>query len=296
VVLLTAGFAAVERKRREIKAALDVERLETARMAGELRAAHDIQMGMVPPPGAIEGLPDSIDFHALLEPAEAVGGDLYDAFMLDPHHFCFLIGDVTGKGVPAALFMALSKTLYKSAALRAHMPLHELMMLVNAEITRENPAQLFVTVMAGLLDTRTGVLELCCAGHEAPILLRQGEAPCMLDPPGGPPLCVLEDFPYASDRLQLQAGDVLILVTDGVTEAQNPDQTLYGWERMLASLHAIRQGATGALPAAAACQGLYADVRRFMNGAAASDDVTIVAIRFAGPAPVASTSHPCRIG
>jgi CHASE2 domain-containing sensor protein/serine phosphatase RsbU (regulator of sigma subunit) len=289
VVLLTAGFAAAERNRREIKAALDAERLETARMAGELRAAHDIQMGMVPPPGAIEGLPDSIDFHALLKPAEAVGGDLYDAFMLDPHHFCFLIGDVTGKGVPAALFMAVSKTLYKSAALRTHMPLHELMRLVNAEISRENPAHLFVTAMAGVLDTRTGVLEWCCAGHEAPILLRQGAAPCMLDTPGGPPLCVLEDFPYATDRLQLQAEDVLIIITDGVTEAQNLDQTLYGWERLLATLHVLRQGATDTLPAAAVCQELYADVRRFMNDAAASDDVTIVAIRFAGPAPAAST-------
>jgi serine phosphatase RsbU (regulator of sigma subunit) len=254
------------------------------RMAGELRAAHDIQMGMVPPPGAIQGLPDTIDFHALLEPAEAVGGDLYDAFMLDPHHFCFLIGDVAGKGVPAALFMALSKTLFKSAALRVHMPLHELMMLVNAEISGENPAHLFVTIMAGLIDTRTGAMELCRAGHEAPILLRQGVAPCVLETPGGPPLCVLDDFPYTADRVQLQAGDVLIIITDGVTDAQDPDQTLYGRERTLACLNAIRQGERGALPAATACQGLYADVRHFMNGAVASDDITIVAIRFAGPA------------
>jgi hypothetical protein len=177
VVLLTAGFAAVDRQRREMQAALAAERLKTAYMTDELKAAHDIQLGMVPRPGTIEGLPDTLDFHALLEPAEAVGGDLYDAFMLDAQRLCFLIGDVTGKGVPAALFMALSKTLYKSAALRAHLALHELMRAVNSEIARENPAQLFVTLLAGLLDTRTGALELCRAGHAAPLLLRRGEAP-----------------------------------------------------------------------------------------------------------------------
>ena len=285
VVLLTAGFAAADRQRREMKAALDAERLETARMIGELKAAHDIQLGMVPLPGAIEGLPDTLDFHALLEPAEAVGGDFYDAFMLDAHRLCFIIGDVTGKGVPAALFMALSKTLYKSAALRAHMSLHKLMMSVNAEIARENSANLFVTLLAGLLDTRTGALELCRAGHAAPILLRRGGAPRMLDTPGGPPLCVLEDFPYVTDHMQLQADDVLIMVTDGVTEAQDADQTFYGQERTVAFLNAIRQGETGVLSAAAVCQGLYDNVQSFMHGAPASDDITIVVIRFIGPVP-----------
>ena len=268
-----------------LTAALDAARLEAARMAGELSAAHNIQMGMVPPPGAIEGLPDTLDFHALLKPAEAVGGDLYDAFMLDAHRFCFVIGDVTGKGVPAALFMALSKTLYKSAALRAHMSMHELMMSVNVEIARENPASLFVTLLAGLLDTRTGAVELCRAGHAAPILLRRGAAPRVLDTPGGPPLCVLEDFPYVTDHMQLQRDDLLIMVTDGVTEAQDAKQTFYGQERTVAFLNAIHQGETGVLSAAAVCQGLYDNVQHFMHGAPASDDITIVVIRFIRPVP-----------
>jgi adenylate cyclase len=266
-----------------LTAALDAARLEAAHMAGELGAAHNIQLGMVPLPGTIEGLPDTLDFHALLKPAEAVGGDLYDAFMLDAHRLCFVIGDVTGKGVPAALFMALSKTLYKSAALRAHMPMHELMMSVNVEIARENPANLFVTLLAGLLDTRTGALELCRAGHTAPILLRRGAAPRVLDTPGGPPLCVLEDFPYATDHMQLQSDDLLIMVTDGVTEAQDAKQTFYGQERTVAFLNAMHQEATGVLSAAAVCQGLYDNVHHFMHGAPASDDITIVVIRFIRP-------------
>jgi serine phosphatase RsbU (regulator of sigma subunit) len=288
VVLLAtlwmAQFAVLDRNRRAIEAALDAERLETARMAGELRAAHDIQMGMVPTPGTIEGLPDTIDFYAVLEPAEEVGGDLYDAFMLDTHRFFFMIGDVAGKGVPASLFMALSKTLCKNAALRTQIPLHELMMLVNTELSRENPADLFVTLISGLLDTRTGTLELCNAGHGAPILLRHAAAPCPLETPGGPPLCVLEDFVYATDRAQLQLGDLLLLITDGVTEAQNPDQTMYGLERVLAHTAALSQESRALPPAATVCHQLYADIKRFRADAPASDDVTIMAIRFAEPA------------
>ncbi len=134
-------------------------------------------MGIVPDPGSIAGLPGNITFDALMEPAEEVGGDLYDAFMLDAHHFFFLIGDVTGKGVPASLFMALSKTLCKYAALREHVPLAALMTIVNAAISRDNPADLFVTALAGIIDVRSGAMELCSAGHQAPILLRAGEPP-----------------------------------------------------------------------------------------------------------------------
>ena len=199
-VLLTAGFSAADRRRRELDAALEAERIERFRMAGELKAAREIQMGMLPTPGAIPGLPSHIEFHAVLEPAQEVGGDLYDAFMLDERHFFFLIGDVSGKGVPASLFMALSKTLCKSLARREHVPLDALMRLVNEEISRENSAALFVTAIVGILDVQTGELELCNAGHDAPILLRINEPPRSLKGAGGPPLCVREDFPYTFDR------------------------------------------------------------------------------------------------
>src|SRR4029434_8788283 len=178
-------------------------------MAGELQAAREIQMGMLPAPGSIEGLPDHLEFHAMLEPALEVGGDLYDAFMLDEDHFFFLVGDVSGKGVPASLFMALSKTLCKSLALRQHVPLDALITALNHEVARDNPRALFVSAIAGILDVRTGEVELCSAGHEAPILLRSHTAPCSLAVTGGPPLCVLEDFAYPVDRMQLQSGDLL---------------------------------------------------------------------------------------
>jgi serine phosphatase RsbU (regulator of sigma subunit)/CHASE2 domain-containing sensor protein len=277
VQLLFAGFVTSERRRHELAAVLEEERAERLRAAGELRAAREIQMGMLPDPRAIEGLPRSLDFHALLEPAEAVGGDLYDAFMLDDRRLCFMIGDVSGKGVPAALFMALTKTLAKSLVRRQGAPLEQLLRSVNEEISRENPAAMFVTAIVGIVDTRTGEVELCNAGHNPPILLRAGAAPLQLDGAHGPPLCVDQDFAYASQRTRLEPGEILLLLTDGVTEAENEQQAPYGVERALACFTEARIA-----DAATVCAELHADVKRFTAGAPASDDLTIMAIRFTG--------------
>jgi serine phosphatase RsbU (regulator of sigma subunit) len=289
-VLLAAGSVAADQKRRELHAALEAARLEQVHRDGELQAARDIQLGIVPSPGAIVGLPGHLAFHALLKPAKEVGGDLYDAFMLDAHHFCFLVGDVAGKGVPASLFMALSKTLLKHIALREQVPLATLMTLANAAISRDNPANLFVTALAGIIDVRTGIMELCSAGHEGPILLRAGEAPRVLDVAGGPALCVLEDFSYDVERGRLCPGDMLIMITDGVTEAQDPAQQFYGIGRVLAWL-TDRQETHAKWPSVEAiCSGLYADVNHFANGAVPADDITIMAIHFNEPLPPTPSS------
>jgi serine phosphatase RsbU (regulator of sigma subunit)/CHASE2 domain-containing sensor protein len=280
VALLIAGFTKAERQRRVLDAALQAEQLARSRMVGELQAAREIQRGMLPAPEAIVGLPAHVEFSALLEPAEEVGGDMYDAFMLDEQSLFFLVGDVSGKGVPAALFMALSKTLWKSAALRAQAPLDTLTRQVNAEISRDNPAMLFVTVLVGMLNVRTGEVALCRAGHDAPFLLRAGEPPRTLDAAGGPPLCVYEDFPYTAERVQLQSGDLLLLITDGVTEAQDPTGHLYGRPRALTYLATL---APEHASAAAVCQGLRVDVQCFTTGAPPADDITILALRFTAP-------------
>jgi serine phosphatase RsbU (regulator of sigma subunit) len=158
------------------------------------------------------------------------------------------------------------------------------MIMMNREISRENHAELFVTAVVGSIDIRTGVMELCCAGHEAPILLRPGEVPRSLDMIGGPPFCFLEDFPYPSVRVALQPGDMLVMITDGVTEAQDASRHLYGIERTLAYLTLIHTDPCGSPSVASVCQGLYDNVRHFANDADPADDVTIMAIRFAGPA------------
>lgn len=280
--LLAAGLAVADRRRRDMRALLEAERLQRLHIVAELNTARKIQMGMLPAPGSIVGLPGHIGFHAILEPAEEIGGDLYDAFMVDEQHFFFLVGDVAGNGVPAALFMALSKTLCKSVALRDRSPLEALMTAINGEISRDNPEALFVTAMVGILDVRTGDLVLCSAGHEAPILLRRGEPARSLETAGGPPFCVIDNFPYDANRLLLQAGDLLVCITDGVTEAHDVEQNLYGHERVLASCTALHHGHHLA-NAAAVCQGLYDDVKRFRRDAAPSDDITIMAIHFHTP-------------
>ena len=275
MLLLFAGFAASERRRRELDAVLEQERAERLRAAGELRAARDIQRGMLPNPRKIEGLPRTVDFFALLEPAQEVGGDLYDAFMIDQHRLCFMIGDVSGKGLPASLFMALTKTLSKSIARRERLPLDQLLQLVNEEISRENSAEMFVTAIVGIIDARSGEVELCNAGHNAPILLRTGKSPQQLDGASGPPLCVNEMFPYAIQRLKLEHGDILLFITDGVSDAENQEQARYGSARAMDCLDgAIRADAAGV------CAKLLADVREFAAGAPPSDDLTIVAVRF----------------
>lgn len=287
IMLLTAGFSAADRQRRKLNAALESERIERLRVAGELKAAREIQMGMLPAPGAIEGLPAHVEFYAKLEPALEVGGDLYDAFMLGEHHFFFLVGDVSGKGIPASLFMALSKTLCKSLARRQHEPLDALVRGVNREISGENPAMLFLTAIMGVLDVRTGELEICNAGHDAPILLRSDEPPRAIKGAGGPPLCVDEEFPYAFDKLLLQPGDMLVMITDGVTEAENAMKNFYGMPRVWNHLRSVDLRHSGA---ASICEGLYEDVKRFTDGAAPSDDITIMAIGFGSPERPVRTS------
>ena len=279
-LILTAGHSAAERRRRELDAELVVERNERLRAAGELRAAREIQMGMLPDPGSIGGLPANLDFFALLEPAEEVGGDLYDAFMLDDRRLFFMIGDVSGKGVPASLFMALTKTLCKCLARREPADLGQVLSSVNDEISRENPTAMFVTAIVGVIDGVSGEVELCNAGHNPAILLCTQELPRELDSAGGPPLCLDCGFTYPTQRLRLADDDILLLITDGVTEAEDHRQGQFGLARTLQCLAGAPR-----LSAAGICHKLHAEVKHFTMGAVPSDDLTLLAVRFSAPPP-----------
>ncbi len=276
-LLLTAGFSAALRRRRELDAELALERNERLRAAGELRAAREIQMGMLPDPNSIDGLPASLDFFAVLEPAEEVGGDLYDGFMLDERRLFFMIGDVSGKGVPASLFMALTKTLCKTLARQGCAELGQVLDSVNQEISQDNPTVMFVTAIVGIIDSRTGEVELCNAGHNAPLLLRRGAALHELDGAGGPPLGLDGRVRYPTQRLRMAEGDILLLVTDGITEAENRSHAQYGLARIVQCL-----AETPVASAAAVCQQLRADVKIFIADAPSSDDLTLLAVRFSG--------------
>ena len=275
LVMLIAVWVTADRKRRELKLELDKERLEYARMAGELDAAHKIQLATLPDPSTIEGLPGTLSIYALLEPAREVGGDLYDVFMLDEHRLFFLIGDVAGKGVPASLFMVLSKALCKSSAWRSGHSISKLIDTANFEISRENPSSLFVTAVAGILDARTGTVEFCNAGHAAPFLLQPGQMPEKMRSEGGPPLCAIDDFRYPVATRQLQSGDIVILMTDGVSEAMGENE-MYGGARVMAFLSTVAPNAD----LREIVDGLYADVKRFGTKTELADDITILAIKY----------------
>jgi serine phosphatase RsbU (regulator of sigma subunit) len=275
-VALSGTLAAAETARRTLREALEREKLAAQRLEGELAAARDIQMGILPRRfPAFPGRED-IDIHALIEPARAVGGDFYDFALIDDGRLFFMIGDVSGKGVPASLFMALSKVLAKSAALREPKDIGDALTRANVEITRENAAEMFVTAFAGVLDLSSGELQYVSAGHDTPYLMSPGTEPVRLEGTGGPPLCVVDDFAYPTDRLRLQRGDTLVLVTDGVTEARNEAGDLLSTQEVWKAL--------GVMPASAAAReiavGLRDAVAAFVGGAEPADDIAILVVRW----------------
>ena len=281
-ILLAAMLAmvrgATERARRALQEQLQREREAAARLEGELSAARDIQMGILPRDFPAFPEHPEFDLYAMLEPAKAVGGDHYDFAMIDDTHLFFMVGDVSGKGVPASLFMAISKALYKSSALRHKVALADVMNEANVEITRENPANMFVTLLAGMLDIQTGQLDLCNAGHEPPFRLHPGVEPESIDVDGGPPLCASEDFEYPAVSITLEPGDALVVLTDGVTEAKTVANDAYGADRAQKMLATLNDDAASAT----VVEGLYADVQAFVAGNEPSDDVTILAVRYLG--------------
>ena len=278
--MLVVTLAETERHRQSLRRQVEEQREQAARLAGELEAARRIQMGSLPDPRTAFPGDTRLDLYAFLEPAREVGGDLYDFFPLDRDRLCLLIGDVSGKGLPGSLFMAVSKALYKSAALRGVGSVDAVMREADGEISRDNTEGLFVTMLAGVLDVRSGLLEYCNAGHEPLYLLPNGDRPlARLSDGGGPPLCVLDRFPYAASARRLTRGDTICLVTDGVLEAMSPKAEAYGRVRFEALLEKVGRAAS----AAEIGEAIRLEVSRFADGVEQSDDMAILVLRWKGP-------------
>ena len=247
------------------------------RIESELRIAHDIQMGILPkifPP-----FPEirELDVRALIEPAKEVGGDLYDFFFVDDRKFCFVVGDVSDKGVPAALFMAVTKTLVGVVAMQGHPP-GTILAKVNNGLAQGNDSCMFVTLFLGIVDMHTGALDYACAGHDAPILLHRDGRIDRLEGADEPMAGTMEDIEYTTLHAALEPGDMIFSYTDGVTEAMNQAGELFGEERLLA---ALREGL------GRTSEELISVVRKhvasFVAGAAQSDDITLLVMTYFGP-------------
>ena len=246
------------------------------RIESELKIARAIQMNFLPkrfPPFPEQS---AFDLFAALEPAKEVGGDLYDFFMIDDNHLFFSVGDVSDKGVPAALFMAVTKTLMKGIVEQGLTPA-EVLARVNVELCRNNDSAMFVTLACAMLDTSTGELLYSNAGHNPPVLIRSGGIPEMLPVPPGLVLGAMEEAIYATSTVSLVPGDRLLFYTDGVTEAMDMDQHLFSENRLLEVMAALNS----ATPRRVVEQIMTA-VRNHAGEAAQSDDITVLALQFKG--------------
>ena len=249
---------------------------EKERIGTELNVATKIQADMLPrifPP-----FPDKkeFDLYAIMDPAKEVGGDFYDFFMIDDDHLGLVIADVSGKGVPAALFMVITKTLIKNRALVGGSP-SEILTYANNQLCEGNDQDLFVTVWLGILEISTGRGIASNAGHEHPVIMRAGGDFELEIYRHSLALAVMEDVPFEEHEFKLNKGDTLMVYTDGVPEATNADGVQYGTDSMLALLNNNKDVTLDKLLA-----NLRSDMDRFVGDAPQFDDVTMLAIRYNG--------------
>jgi sigma-B regulation protein RsbU (phosphoserine phosphatase) len=250
---------------------------EKERISSELRIASEIQKSILP--RTFPAFPEREDFEIFAQtiPAREMGGDFYDFFLIDPGHLGFVIADVSDKGVPAAIFMAVSRSLIKATALKGVAP-GECLRHVNGLLCPDNDSAMFVTVFYGVLDTRTGDLDYSNAGHNLPYLLRIGGAIESVHGTGGMALGVMEGITFETKRVRLRTGDAVFLYTDGITEAMDPDGRLFSDDRLRLFLREIH-----GLPPTEQLRRTVAEVRAFSAGAPQSDDITALALHYHAP-------------
>ena len=241
----------------------------------ELSIAYDIQQSLLP-----HKFPSTkqIDLYATLIPAKEVGGDLYDFFFIDEKHLCFAIGDVSGKGVPAALFMAVVKTLLRAKIDIATMDPSRVLNAMNVDLCKENDSLMFVTFFLGVLNVETGLLEYCNAGHTPPLIhtANKGFYYFYTEAPH-PPLGIMSDVIYTGNRLRLLPEDIFFLYTDGITEAMNINNTLFSEEKLLDVLTKNKDETVLNI-----VNNVKAAVDRHVSGAIQSDDITMLILKYNG--------------
>ena len=241
------------------------------RYESELSIARDIQMSMLP-----QNFPrrDDCDIYAMVQPAKEVGGDLYD-FIVVGNSIYFLVGDVSGKGVPAALFMAIARAAFRFVGALG-LPMDEVMSRVNNCLCDGNKNEMFVTIFAARLDLETGEMEYCNAGHNPIVVIAPDGSASFLRAKPNLAAGLFEEFPYQKETALLELGTRLILYTDGVTEAERADKQQYGDEALLKWADGLNSSAS----AYASTLDLYSSVKAFTRGAEQNDDITIMSIVF----------------
>ena len=245
---------------------------EKGRLEGELHTARHIQMSMLPKTFPPFPERDDLDIYGLLAPAKEVGGDLYDFYIRDEKLF-FCIGDVSGKGVPASLVMAVTRSLFRSTSSHENRP-SRIINIINDAIARDNESNMFVTFFLGILDLPTGRLRYCNAGHNAPISIKQDKVGFLQVIPNIP-IGVLTDFQFEEQETWLPHGAAIFLFTDGLNEAENNNHEQFGDGRILA----VEQDAYN-LSAQEQIDKMTQAVKMHVNGAEQNDDMTMLSIKY----------------
>ena len=261
----------------EQKSLRDAMREHLARLEEELEAARKLQMSMVPtifPPPTAEW---PIEIFAEMEPAREVGGDLYDFFPTEDGRLVFAIGDVSGKGVPAAMFMARTKNLLRLVSsfmeVGGTLSPGDVLTRVNQELCEGNPTMMFVTLFFGVFDPKSGEVLFSNAGHDPPCRL-DGKGVTLAVGAQGMALGIAPGGRYQTGSVRLAPGETLYLYTDGITEASDPADQLFGKDRLATALQEL-----SAAPLSELVRGIVDSVRHFAQGAPQSDDITALAVR-----------------
>lgn len=258
---------------------MSINNAETYKLSASLQTAQRIQQAMLPMNFSVMAHSFHVDLHAFVLSAKEVGGDLYDFFALDDDHLCIIVGDVSDKGVPAAIFMAMAKTVLRSVADIDLSPA-EILYQANNELSRDNQETMFVTLFLGIFNRKTGHFSYADGGHNTPYLLqfmddKKDYLITALNPQKGTALGVMEDLPYFNGEFSLKAGEGIFLYTDGVTEAANTEHVLYEESRLINCLKANQHKSAVALN-----QAVLNDVQVFAGDAPQSDDITALLIRY----------------
>ncbi len=273
---LTGSFDYMQKSLKEYIKRLTETTAAKEKIDSELKIARDIQMSIVPK--IFPAFPErgEFDIFAIIEPAREVGGDLYDFFFIDNDNFCFVIGDVSDKGVPASLFMAVTKTLIKATSQSGLTP-ENIISKVNNELSTNNDSCMFVTIFLGILNVRTGETNYVNAGHNLPLVIRQEREVSFLKGTGGVVVGAMEEVLYKKDTIILTPGDSIFMYTDGVTEAMNEQKELFSDKRLLDEVSCLQNCSTKDKVSV-----ILKKVKAFSNGTPQSDDITMMVLQYKG--------------
>jgi sigma-B regulation protein RsbU (phosphoserine phosphatase) len=271
---------------------------EQERLNSELRIARDIQMNMLPGADQRAAFEPEFQVAADIRPARQVGGDLYDLFPIGDHQYALVIGDVADKGIPAALFMAMSKTLVRAVSMLEYQRTggevqpHRILKQIAGELRRNNEMFMFVTLFLGIVDTRINSLKYTSAGHPPAMLIRQGNHPEWLSQEHGVPLGIQAAPDYTEQTISFEPGDTLILYTDGILEAENASGGFFGEERMMQAMKRARQDE---MNPESIRRNLVEQVTGFAGGYEQSDDQTLLIIQRDGTEEFSSSQNDNKI-